>query len=182
MGWDRTGSLQRGLGLRASSQWLVVAWLSACLSLLTGCASVQWRDGNGHVQHFGVLSYKLEDTKTARILVLENFGLHIRVESSDPGFTFGYRKYIAVQPRPDHPSLGPKEGYFSLDDHVSSSAGLYFRKQLGIELGFGDLSDGLSIGYDRRTVILGPTAGESSVGKIDFYEEDLKKTVFEQRR
>lgn len=149
--------------------------------LLSGCMSVHWRDNNGVVQHRGALRYSVIHTDSAHIFVQETIGLDLRLAFYDPGISLGYRKYIAVRPKPAGIPAGEVIGYFSVEDPVSEHAGLYFKKVYGTDLGFNLISNGLTLGYDRITVIVGPKANESVTTKIDFSEDDLPATRYLQQ-
>lgn len=141
---------------------------------------MQWEGREGTLKNRGVLSYELIETKTAQVFVLENFGFHLRVDSIDPGFTVGYRKYIAVKPKPQNLPESNSGGYWSVEEDVSKNGGLFFRKDIGLNLGFSRLTEGFSLGYDRKVMIKGPKAGDSQIGRIEFSEKDVHATVFEQ--
>ena len=149
--------------------------------LLSGCISVHWRDANGTIQHRGALHYSVMHTDSAEIFVQETIGLDLRLAFYDPGVSLGYRKYIAVRPKPAGIPAGEESGYFSVEDPVSEHAGLYFKKVYGTDLGFNLISNGLTLGYDRITVIVGPNAQESVTTKIDFSEDDLYATRYLQQ-
>lgn len=155
-----------------------------CLLLsvsLSGCIAVHWRDANGTVQHRGALHYSVIHTDSAHIFVQETIGLDLRLAFYDPGFSLGYRKYIAVRPKPAGIPAGEESGYFSVEDPVSEHAGLYFKKVYGTDLGFNLISNGLTLGYDRITVIVGPKRQESVTSHIDFSEDDLHATRYLQQ-
>jgi hypothetical protein len=138
-----------------------------------GCVSLQWRDSEGNIQSIGALSYSIVETQSARIFAQTAWGLNIRAMSEDGGLAIGYRRYIAVQPCALGGCAGkPSEGTFRACDDVSKRAGLLFRKEVGLELGFGVLTNSLNIGYDKTMVIV----------KIDFSEDDLYATRFYQRK
>lgn len=130
------------------------------------------------IQHHGALRYSVINTESARILVQESFGLDLRLASYDPGMSIGYRKYIAVQPRPAGLPLGQEGGYFWIEDPVSNNAGLYFKKLYGTELGFNRISNGLALGYERITIIVGPKSTEAISAQIDFTEDELATTRY----
>lgn len=146
--------------------------------LLTGCIAIHWRDGAGKIQHRGALHYSIMNTPTAQIFVQETVGLDLRLASYDPGMSLGYRKYIAVQPKPDGLDVAEHEGYFRAEDPVTDHAGLYFKKVYGSDLGFNSISNGLTLGYDRITLIVGPKTNESVTSKIEFSEDDLPATLY----
>lgn len=164
---------------RASSFLYFAICIMSCLSL-TGCIAVHWRDGNGIIQHRGALHYSLIDTDSARIFVQSTVGFDIRLSSYDPGISLGYRKYIAVQPKPKGFPISEESGYFWVGDAVTDRAGLYFKKVYGAELGFNMISNGLTVGYGRMTVIVGPNANESVTSKIEFSADNLSDTRFHQ--
>lgn len=168
-----------GAGVKIDPQ-LGVLTAVLCMSL-TSCVSLEWKDGHGNIRHWGVLRYSFIDTDTARIFVQEAMGINLRLTSVDPGVSLGYRKYIAAQPRPPGVSVMTTGGYFWVEDQVSGQASLFFKKMWGAELGFSLLSNGLSLGRDTTTLIVGPKAGESVTSKIYFYEGDLHATVLQQR-
>lgn len=151
----------------------------SCLSL-TGCIAIHWRDGDGTIQHRGALHYSVIDTDSARIFVLKTIGLDLRLSSYDPGISLGYRKYIAVQPKPKGFPVSEESGYFGVKDSVTDHAGLYFKKVYGTDSGFNLISYGLTVGYDRIIMIVGPKVDESVTTKIDFSEDDLSRTRFDQ--
>ena len=73
-------------------------------------------------------------------------------------------------------------GYLWVEDSVTDHAGLYFKKVYGTDLGFNLISNGLTLGYDRITVIVGPKPDESVTSKIEFSEDDLPVTRFHQNK
>ncbi len=148
-----------------------------------GCVSLQWKDHEGNIQSIGVLSYSIVETQSARIFAQTAWGLNIRAMFEDGGLTIGYRRYIAVQPCTLGGCMGkPSEGTFRASDDVSKRAGLLFRKEVGVELGVGTLTNSLSIGYDKTLAIVGPKPDEAVIVKIDFSEDDLYATRFYQRK
>ena len=158
-----------------------ISVVSVCVCLLSyGCVSIQWEDKKGTLYNHGVLSFEVLNTKSAQVFVLENLGLHLRVDSIDPGFTIGYRKYIAVKPKPENLPESTSSGYWTVEEGVSKNGGLFFRKDIGLHIGFSQLTEGFSLGYDRKIIIKGPKPGESQIGRIEFSEDEVNATVFEQ--
>lgn len=145
---------------------------------LSGCIAVHWRDQTGAIQHGGILHFSIVDTESARVFLTESIGLDLRLASNDPGLSLGYRKYIAVHPKPAGVPVNAQGGYFWVKESTSDETGLYLKKIVGTDLGFNVISNGLTIGYDRTTVIVGPTPTESVITKIDFAEDDLRATHY----
>lgn len=90
----------------------------------------------------------------------------------------GYRKYISVQPKPNGIPRSEQDGYLWIKETSSDDAGLYLRKVVGTDLGFNTISSGLTVGYDRTTIVVGPTLNESVTTKIDFSEDNLNNTRY----
>lgn len=139
---------------------------------------MHWRDQTGGIQHGGVLHYSVVDTESARVFLTESIGLDLRIASHDPGISLGYRKYIAVHPKPADLPVNVQDGYFWVKESTSDETGLYLKKIVGADLGFTVIATGIRIGYDRTTVIVGPTPTESVITKIDFAEDDLRATHY----
>lgn len=145
---------------------------------LAGCVAVHWEDEHGVLQHRGLLRYSMIHTPSARLFVQETFGLDLRFVSRDPGVSLGYRKYVAAQPQPSGSSAVDETGYFWAEDPVSNHAGLFFKKAYGGDVGPSLISNGLTLGYDRITLIVGPKAGESVITRIEFSEDALSATRY----
>lgn len=158
-------------------------WVLLLLVVLSlqGCVAVHWQDAKGIVQHGGAIRYSMIDSLSAHVLMVQSLGLDLRFGSYDPGVSLGYRKYIAVHcHRSDNPSSS-EDGMFWVADAASNESGLFFKKVVGAELGFGLLSNGLTVGYERTTVVVGPSVGESVTTKIDFWEDNLPATRYSSK-
>lgn len=165
---------QRAIKLSVATQLIPILLVFS----LSGCIAVHWRDQTGGIQHGGVLHYSVVDTESARVFLTESIGLDLRLASNDPGLSLGYRKYISVHPKPAGLPANEQGGYFWVKESASDETGLYLKKIVGTDLGFNVISNGLTIGYDRATVIVGPTPTESVITKIDFIEDDLRATQY----
>lgn len=143
-----------------------------------GCIAVHWRDQTGAIRHGGAFHYSIVNTESARVFLTESIGLDLRIAPNDPGLSFGYRKYITVHPKPAGLPANVQRGYFWVKESTSDEAGLYLKKIVGTDLGFNVISNGLTIGYDRTTTIVGPMPTESTITKIDFTEDDLRATQY----
>jgi hypothetical protein len=152
---------------------LILAVLS-----LSGCVAVHWRDQAGNIQHSGALRYSIIETDSARIFLTESLGLDLRLAPYDPGLSVGYRKYLSVHPKPAGLPQDEQEGYFWIKESKPDVQGLYLLKVVGTDLGFNLLCNGFTIGYDRTTIIVGPTPTESVMTKIDFAEDNLYATHY----
>lgn len=158
----------------------LVSLLLAGVSL-GGCVAVHWQDAQGIVQHSGAIRYSMIDSPSAHVLLVRSLGLDLRFGSYDPGFSLGYRKYIAVHaPRSDS-SRNSEDGALWVTDAASSESGLFFKKVVGAELGFSLISNGLTVGFERTTVVVGPSASESVTTKIDFSEDNLSATRYSSK-
>lgn len=168
------------LGHRISKLRQIINGLAVTLLFLAlnGCIALHWRGQDGSVQHSGALHYSIIDTDSARVFVTESFGLDLRLALNDPGLSLGYRKYISVQPKPNDIPRSEQDGYFWIKESTSDDGGLYLRKVIGTDLGFNTISNGLTIGYDRTTIVVGPPLNKSVTTKIDFSENDLKSTHY----
>ncbi|NOU08495.1 MAG: hypothetical protein HOO98_00535 [Nitrospira sp.] len=83
-----------------------------------------------------------------------------------------------MHPKPAGLPASEHGGYFWVKESATDETGLYLKKIVGTDLGFNVISNGLTIGYDRTTVIVGPTPTESVITKIDFAEDDLRATQY----
>ncbi len=140
--------------------------------------AVHWKDAHGVVQHGGAIRYSVLNSPHAHVLLVQSFGLDVRVGSYDPGLSLGYRKFIAVQPHRSEDSTGNEDGVFWVTDAATSESGLFVKRVIGAELGFSLISNGLTIGYEHTAVVVGPTVRESVTTKIDFAENDLRVTRY----
>lgn len=145
---------------------------------LSGCIAVHWRSQAGVVQHGGILRYSIVDTESARVFLTESIGLDLRLVSHDLGLSLGYRKYITVHSKPAGFPVQVQDGYCWIKESTADETGLYLRKILGADLGFTVMANGLTIGYSRASMIVGPTATESVITHIDFAEDDLHATQY----
>lgn len=158
----------------------VRGWVSLLLVGLSlgGCVAVHWKDAHGVVQHGGAIRYSVLNSPHAHVLLVQSFGLDVRVGSYDPGLSLGYRKFIAVQSHRSEDSTGNEDGVFWVTDAATSESGLFVKRVIGAELGFSLISNGLTIGYEHTAVVVGPTVRESVTTKIDFAENDLRVTRY----
>lgn len=146
-------------------------------SFLLAC-SFHWQDNKGNYQHRGFISYELTQTNSVQFYELQTIGFQLRMQPNDRGVTFGYRKYIALQPPLDVNQNEPKisSGFFISEENISNDAALLFKKQLGMEAGGGLLINGVSLGYDRIVIIEGPPKTVSIIKKIDYNENNPLET------
>ncbi len=140
--------------------------------------AVHWKDGNGVMQHGGAIRYSVFNSPHAHVLLIQSFGLDVRVGSHDPGLSLGYRKSVAVQPHRSEDSTGKEAGVFWVTDAATSESGLFVKRVIGAELGFSLISNGLTIGYEHTAVVVGPSVREAVTTKIDFVENDLCATRY----
>lgn len=166
----------RSACLSSARGWIFLLLASVTLG---GCVAVHWQDAHGDARHVGAIRYAVIDNDAAHILVIQSLGLDLRLGAFDPGVSFGYRKYIEVQQ--SRQSAVNEDGVFWIRYSSSNESGLFYRKTLGGELGFSLVSNGLMVGYERTTVVVGPSVGESVTTKIDFSEDNLPATRYSSK-
>lgn len=155
-------------------------WVSLLMVVLSlgGCVAVHWKDAHGVVQHGGAIRYSVINSPQAHVLLIQSLGLDVRMGLYDPGLSFGYRKFIAVQPYRSEESAGNEDGMFWVTDAAPSESGLFVKRVIGTELGFSLISNGLMIGYEHTAILVGPSVSESVTTKIDFTEDNLRATRY----
>jgi hypothetical protein len=160
---------------------MVVA--AACSLLAAGCTSISWEDGDGVVHHMGLVWGRVDDLPRGERVVVTKFGLDLRLNGPDSGYSIGWKSQELVAPA--HRTAAPddlaNEVYSELDAPHTSGGDrgdwrfLYFRESVssrttlataycaGLELRTGPLAPGMTVGWHRGWQLLGDALQEDVV-------------------